>query len=211
MDSQPSICSSRTAFGRSSPRGRSCRSTSPTDTGRRAAGLTLRLVEAVRRGLDIERQQDCPFMWLTQTNKGASEVCEAVVSLMSAATSCTRRRACPSTLIGHERFLLRRLHFSLRVHVYNGRTPSEEAQAGSTEQQEVADENVAGHPSGLRLTTSSAARSPSQNPNVVKRAFICESLGSVACASNTHVSGGTRATCPRDRPTFQGLGNAPRP
>ena len=42
----------RNAFGRSNPRGRSCRSTSPTDTGPRSAGLALRLVEAVRRGLD---------------------------------------------------------------------------------------------------------------------------------------------------------------
>ena len=39
-------------------------------------------MEAVRRGLEIGKEYDRVFTWLTQTNKCASEVCEAAISLV---------------------------------------------------------------------------------------------------------------------------------
>ena len=47
----------------------------------RRSGTPVSLVEAVRRGIEIGREHDCPFTWLTVTNKGAEEVCEAALSL----------------------------------------------------------------------------------------------------------------------------------
>jgi len=48
----------------------------------RRAGIPLSLMEAVQRGIEIGRQYDRPFTWLTVTNKGSEEVCEAALSLM---------------------------------------------------------------------------------------------------------------------------------
>ena len=43
---------------------------------------TCDLIEAVHRGLTIAASSRKAFMWLTSTNKGASEVCEAALTLL---------------------------------------------------------------------------------------------------------------------------------